>query len=308
MFGCLICLKTMWKWSLLFGVLFTTQLLAFSSVALAADDQDEVEDEGTVDDDEEGQVDDEADVEDDEGEVEDDDGDSSETDVEKEDEIETLTAHPDTATAVIFSTGDEVELVAGKMFTSYIHFANTGSKNFIMTSVSGSFRYPQDYSYVIQNFTALPLNKMIDGGKEGSFVYEFLAAEMAAGRPFGLVLNLNYKDTEDKQYQDTVYNKTVTVQENEEGVDAETFFMYVILVALLGLALFGIYHGVASKSKRVKRATTSSMPVEMGTGDGNVDYSWIPQDTLKSMNKGSPSPRRSPRKRTSKRAPANEAE
>ncbi|XP_039251337.2 translocon-associated protein subunit alpha-like [Styela clava] len=302
----------MWKWSLLFGALFATQFLAFSGVALAAEDQDEVEDEGAVDDeedqlDDEGQVeDDEAEVEDDEGEVEED-SESTETDVEKEDEIETLTAHPDTSTAVIFSTGEEVELVAGKMFTSYIHFANTGSRNFIMTSVTGSFRYPQDYSYVIQNFTSLPLNKMIDGGKEGSFVYQFLAAEMASGRPFGLVLSLNYKDTEDKQYQDTVYNKTVTVQENEEGVDAETFFMYVTLAALLGLALFGIYHVVGSKSKRVKRVTTSA-PVEMGTGDGNVDYSWIPQDTLKSMNKGSPSPRRSPRKRTSKRAPANEAE
>lgn len=294
----------MLKLSILFCLLFSTHLLCFQSAYIAKAEQDEVEDEIAGDDDLVDVEDDEAEVEDDEAEVEGEEG--GEPDAEEE--VESLSAHPDTTTAILFSSGEEAELTAGKAVTSYIHFANTGSKNFIMTGISGSFRYPQDYSYYIQNFTTVPLNKMIDAGKEGSFVYEFMAADMAAGRPFGLVLNLDYKDTEDKLYQDTVFNKTVTVQENEEGVDAETFFMYVVLTALLSLGLFGLYSVAASKSKKIKRATSSkSAPVEMGTTTANVDYSWIPQDTLKSMNKGSPSPRRTPRNR-SKRSTASETE
>lgn len=295
--------RIMLKLSILFCLLFSTHLLCFQSTSLARAEQDEVEDEAAGDDDLVDVEDDEAEVEDDEAEVEGDEGGEPDT----EEDVESLTAHPDTTTAILFSSGEEVELTAGKVATSYIHFANTGSKNFIMTGISGSFRYPQDYSYFIQNFTTVPLNKMIDAGKEGSFVYEFMAADMAAGRPFGLVLNLDYKDTEDNLYQDTVFNKTVTVQENDEGVDAETFFMYVVLATLMALGLFGLYGVAASKSKTIKRATSSkSAPVEMGTTAANVDYSWIPQDTLKSMNKGSPSPRRT--RNRAKRSTASETE
>lgn len=299
----------MWKLSILFCLLFSTHLLCIQNKFAANAQQDEVEDdEGEID-----ETGEDVEIDDDEAEVEDDDDEAEvegqESDSESEDQVATLAPHPDTATAILFSSGEDAELIAGKAVTSYVHFANTGSKNFIMTGISGSFRYPQDYSYYIQNFTSLPLNKMIDAGKEGSFVYEFMAAEMAAGRPFGLVLELNYKDTEDNLYLDTIFNKTVTVQENEEGVDAETFFMYVVLTSLLALAVFGLYTVAASKSKKIKRATSSKshVPVELGTTGGNVDYSWIPQDTLKKMNKGSPSPRRTPRNRA-KRSPAGETD
>ena len=37
-------------------------------------------------------------------------------------------------------------------------------------------------------------NKMIDAGKEGSFKYLFKPGELAGGRSFGLVVNVNYAD------------------------------------------------------------------------------------------------------------------
>lgn len=42
-------------------------------------------------------------------------------------------------------------LLAGKETESYIHFANGGSDNFIINSIDASFRYPQDFSYIMQN-------------------------------------------------------------------------------------------------------------------------------------------------------------
>nr|CAB3266611.1 translocon-associated protein subunit alpha-like [Phallusia mammillata] len=261
------------------------------------------------------------DVEDDEGEVEDeeDEGEVVEESEdgaypaggEAEDEVEPITAHKETETAIIFDDGAEPSVIAGKKESGYIHFSNTGSNNFIITSIDGSFRYPQDFSYVIQNFTVSSPNKMIDAGKQGSFRYDFTPGELSGGRSFGLLININYKDTEDNIYKDAVYNQTIQVLENEEGVDTETFFMYMMLLALGALGLLGLYH-VAGSKKRGKRinpnkpASADSPSFETGTANGPVDYAWIPEETLKAMSKATPSPKRSPRKRVTRKS--NEAD
>lgn len=36
---------------------------------------------------------------------------------------------------------------------------------------------------------------MVDAGKEGSFMYPMMTSEYASGRPFGLLLTIDYKDT-----------------------------------------------------------------------------------------------------------------
>ncbi|XP_018667241.2 translocon-associated protein subunit alpha [Ciona intestinalis] len=298
------------KFSLLFLLVFPTVMLVEKQGLASAEDaaEDEVmnEDEGeAVEEDEDESV-----VEE-EGETED--PNIAATEEETEDEAEPITAHREAETAIIFNSGVEPEIIAGKKASGLIHFSNTGSNNFIITSIDGSFRYPQDFSYVIQNFSVIAPNKMIDAGKEGSFQYDFLPGELAGGRSFGLLINVNYKDTEENIYKDAVYNQTIQVLENEEGVDAETFFMYIMLMALGFLGLFGLYHLVGSKGRKTKKrsapSVTATSPngnvVETGT-NGPVDYKWIPEETLKAMNKGSPSPGRSPRKRHTKKASAAE--
>lgn len=52
----------------------------------------------------------------------------------------------------------------------------------------------QDYQFYIQNFTALQLGIMVPPSKQATFEYSFIPAEPMGGRPFGLVINLNYKD------------------------------------------------------------------------------------------------------------------
>lgn len=87
-----------------------------------------------------------------------------------------------------------------------------------MDSLDASFRYPQvrtrpdwngadesphhdvvvflrqDYQFHIQNFTALQLGTEVPPGRQATFEYSFIPAEPMGGRPFGLVINLNYKD------------------------------------------------------------------------------------------------------------------
>ena len=116
------------------------------------------------------------------------------------------------------------------------------------------------------------------------------------GRPFGLVINLNYKDLNGNVFQDAVFNQTVTIIKREDGLDGETIFMYMFLAGLGLLVVFGLHQ--LPESRKRKRPIQK---VEMGTSSQNdVDMSWIPQETLNQINKASP--RRLPRKRAQKRS------
>ena len=122
------------------------------------------------------------------------------------------------------------------------------------------------------------------------------------GRPFGLVINLNYKDLNGNVFQDAVFNQTVTIIKREDGLDGETIFMYMFLAGL-GLLVVVCLHQLPESRKR-KRPIQK---VEMGTSSQNdVDMSWIPQETLNQINKASP--RRLPRKRAQKRSVGSDEE
>lgn len=241
--------------------------------------------------------------EEEEGVVEDEDdsndvlaNDNVEEEVEEEEEV---TSHKDVNTAILFQSGFEPVVTAGKKAKGYIHFSNGGSNSFVVTNIDGSFRYPQDYSYTIQNFSSIHPNKVVDAGKESSFSYLFTPGELAGGKSFGLSIIVNYKDLEGNFYQDAVFNQTIQVEENDDDVDTETFFMYLMLTGLGALAILGLYHVTSSKTKRTKRSQSSSNVtnggLEIGTTGGPVDYGWIPQETLKVLQK-TPSPRLSRRK------------
>ncbi|EPQ17010.1 Translocon-associated protein subunit alpha [Myotis brandtii] len=152
----------------------------------------------------------------------------------------------------------------------------------------------QDYQFYIQYFTALPLNTVVPPQRQATFEYSFIPAEPMGGQPFGLVINLNYKDLNGNVFQDAVFNQTVTIIEREDGLDGETIFMYMFLAGLGLLVVVGLHQLLESRKR--KRPVQK---VEMGTTSQNdVDMSWIPQETLNQINKASP--RRLPRKRAQK--------
>ncbi|XP_041735936.1 translocon-associated protein subunit alpha isoform X2 [Coregonus clupeaformis] len=257
--------------------------------------QDATEDEEAADEDD---VD--VNTEDDEAEVEDDE--NTELIEEKEEEEAIggeVNASPNADTTILFVKGDDFP--ANDIVKFLMGFTNKGSDNFVVESLDASFRYPQDFQFYIQNFTALQLGIVVPAGRQATFEYSFIPAEPMGGRPFGLVINLNYKDSNGNMFQDAVFNQTVTITEREDGLDGETIFMYVFLSGLGLLVVVGLHQLLESRKRRRPAAK-----VEMGTSSHNdVDMSWIPQETLNQImqsRRDKASPKRSPRKRTQKRS------
>ncbi|KAK3085467.1 hypothetical protein FSP39_003825 [Pinctada imbricata] len=253
--------------------------------------------------------------EDDEASVEDEDTDDKDpaavTETEKteeedegdEEEESRLQPSPDVDTVILFTKPQgTTDLPAGDTVRFLVGFTNKGNSKFTVETLEASFRYPQDYSFFIQNFTAAQYNKEVEGQRQASFEYGFSPNEAFAGRPFGLSILLNYKDEEGKQFQSAVFNETVNIVEPDEGLDGETFFLYVFLAALVVLLLVGAQQLLGSLSR--KHLSKPRPPVERGTQNTDVDYDWIPEETIKMENLNrSPgrSPKKSPRQRKNKR-------
>lgn len=207
-----------------------------------------------------------------------------------EDEPE-VTTSPDASTYLLFTKplytpGAVLDLPAGVPVDFLIGFTNTGLDQFIIENVEASFRYPMDYNYYIQNFTAVPFNREVLAGHEATISYSFVPSETFAGRPFGLNIALAYRDNSGIQFTEAVFNETVNIVEIDEGLDGETFFLYVFLAAIAVLLLVvGQQFLVGSVGKR-KRAQVSRKTIETGTTSStDVDYEWLPQETLKAIRK-----------------------
>ncbi|XP_054879863.1 translocon-associated protein subunit alpha-like [Poeciliopsis prolifica] len=296
-------LKFMPKLCLLLLVAFPVTILIKGPVAsaqdLTEDEEAEAVDEDVVDDVTAEDEDDEAEVEDDE---------NTELTEEKDEEEEALVgevkASPNADTTILFVKGEDFP--ANNIVKFLLGFTNKGPENFMVESLDASFRYPQDYQFYIQNFTALQLGTVVPPGRQATFEYSFIPAEPMGGRPFGLVINLNYKDSSGNVFQDAVFNQTVTITEKEDGLDGRNvstaeIFMYVFLSGLGLLVIVGLHQLLESRKRR-----RPAPKVETGTSSHNdVDLSWIPQETLNQImqsRRDKASPRRSPRKRNQKRS------
>jgi len=160
-----------------------------------------------------------------------------------------------------------------------------------------------DYSFFIQNFSMIHCDRTVKPKEQTTIAYSFIPSESFASRPFGLTVNLNYRDAEGNAYLEAVFNETVNIIELDDGLDGETIFLYVfmaacaVLLAVVGQQLLATYG---------RKRPSKSKPVEIGTSNPNdVDYDWLPEQTLNEINKGKitpkTTPRQSPRQRLAKR-------
>lgn len=217
---------------------------------------------------------------------------------------------PDAATTILFikpiviTPGANLDLPAGNLVEFLVGFTNKGEQDLVLETLDASFRYLMDFSYYIQNFSTLAYDRTVKPGHEATLAYSFIPAEAFAGRPFGLSVNLKYRDASGNQFYEGVYNETVNIVELEEGLDGETFFLYVFLGACCVLLLVAGQQFLVSVGKKRVGSTTKRPVIETGTSNPNdVDYEWLPKETLQSLNK---SPRvrqtkQSPRQRKTKR-------
>ena len=187
-------------------------------------------------------------------------------------------------TKPVTSYGDNIfDLQAGFPVEFLVGFTNKGVEDYVVESMEASFRYPMDYTYYIQNFTALPYNKEVKPLQEATFAYSFIPNEAFAGRPFGLNIQLNYRDASGNFYQEAVYNQTLNIVEVSEGLDGETFFLYVFLGAACVLALVLGQQALSSLARRRAHRATAR-PLETGTAQ-DVDYDWLPREVVNQLKK-----------------------
>lgn len=281
---------------LLFLLIFpSTFVLQHNGIAYAQDDMDIAE----------GEEEEEIQVEDEPSPPSGDPGDAmvptgEETDDEGEDESTQLKPSADADTYFLFTkpVKQTLELPAGKDVQFLVGFTNKGDNDFVLDTLDASFRYAMDFSFYIQNFTTISCDRMVKPKQQVTLYYAFYTSETFSSRPFGLTVNLLYHDLEGNQYLDAVFNETVNIIEIDEGLDGETFFLYLFMAAVGVLLVIGGQHFLSTYMKR-KPSHSQKLKIEMGTQNANdVDYDWLPSNTLSELNK---SPRRSPRQRKVKR-------
>ncbi|XP_015512963.1 translocon-associated protein subunit alpha [Neodiprion lecontei] len=223
-------------------------------------------------------------------------------------EGETTKASADAETVILFtkpvvSSPASMELPAGVLVEFLVGFTNKGEVDFTIDTVDASFRYPMDFNFYIQNFSTITYNKVVKPNHEATVAYSFIPSEVFAGRPFGLNINLNYRDANGIGFTDAVYNETIQIIELDEGLDGETMFLYVFLAACVILTLVGGQQLLSSFGRKSRFSSGRKAPVEMGTSNpNNVDYDWLPKDTLNRLSKSPRTPKQSPRQRKAKRS------
>ncbi len=115
--------------------------------------------------------------------------------------------------------------------------------------------------------------------------------------------NSLYFEQDGAAFVGTVFNKTIPIIEVDDGLDGETFFLYVFLAGLVvlvcvlaqqfffwgkrkagkgGVSSLGSSVAKGFMSARNSRRTQS---VEMGTksSDDEVDYDWLPKETVRGL-------------------------
>lgn len=228
------------------------------------------------------------------------------------DEVGESTKSPDADTQLLFvrplyTPGSQLELPGGVPVEFLIGFLNKGKLDFIIESVEASFRYPMDFTYYIQNFSAIAYNREVKSDSEATVSYSFLPSEQFAGRPFGLNIAINYRDSSGAGFAEAVFNETVLITELDEGLDGETFFLYVFFAAIFVLLLVVGQQFLGSIGKK-KRSQNIRKQVETGTSNNtDIDYEWLPAQTLRTLQsspngKGKISPKQSPRQRSKRSA------
>jgi len=234
---------------------------------------------------------DEVEDEDDEGVIEEE---GTEAPAQGEEEEGSKTTSPDADTTILFTKPpgtSNLELPAGQITEFLVGFTNKGEDEMVVDSVEASLRYPMDFTYHIQNFSAIAYTKVVKPKQQATVAYSFVPADAFAGRPIGLVINLQYRDSLGNMFIDPVFNETVQIVEFDEGFDTETFFMYVTIGGSLVLLLFLGFNYLAGGSKK-KSSARARAAMETGTGkDDGVDYEWIPKSALRTPGSGKTSPR-----------------
>merc|ERR1719427_1400142 len=137
---------------------------------------------------------------------------------EEDDGKKTTSADADTTILFTKPPGtSNLELPAGQITEFLVGFTNKGEQEMMVDSLEASLRYPMDFTFHIQNFSAIAYAKTVKPKQQATVAYSFIPADAFASRPIGLTINLNYRDAAGNFFIDPVFNETVQIVEFDEG-------------------------------------------------------------------------------------------
>lgn len=180
------------------------------------------------------------------------------------------------------------EFPIGKEVHYIIGFKNKGQKDFYLNNLDSSFRYSLDFNYILQNFTSYPFNRLVEPNGETTVGYSLYVSEQYAARAYGFTVNLLYSDKDGVQYQNTVFNETVTLIEIDDGLDSESFFLYLLLAGIVALIIYGLNKLYVKYVNPTKRSSIKpSAEQEKVSNTKEVDYDWLPPAMVANLKKTS---------------------
>eukprot|EP01116_Phalansterium_solitarium_P003793 TRINITY_DN14614_c0_g1_i1.p2 TRINITY_DN14614_c0_g1~~TRINITY_DN14614_c0_g1_i1.p2 ORF type:complete len:284 (+),score=89.33 TRINITY_DN14614_c0_g1_i1:69-854(+) len=158
----------------------------------------------------------------------------------------------------VVADSNPVELLVG--------FSNVGDKNLNVSFIQAALMYPQDHRYFIQNYSRWSYSQIVKPEEQATFLYKFLPDAGLDVRDFDLTVIVFYNDGAEGYYATTVYNDTVSFVDRSDAVDAQTFFTYVGVIAVAGLAAFIAYKNFfaapkKSRARKIETGTRAEVPV-----------------------------------------------
>merc|ERR1711892_782544 len=173
----------------------------------------------------------------------------------------------------------EAQISAGKVAEVLVsvRIDPEATDKYTFAMIDGGFHYPQEWGYKVQNFSSIRYGRELNAGEEATFMYPFMAAELAGGRSYGLQLNLHYMNDapQPQVFTEAFYNSTVEVAENMDNAIAEQMFMLLTLVVVGGV-VFAYFAAKVSPKKAAKADA--------------ADVSWIPKEHQKRSASATASP------------------
>lgn len=160
-----------------------------------------------------------------------------------------------------FPAGDVIPIIMG--------FHNAAATNYTVTAIMGSLNQLNFFNMYIQNFTMQRYGIIIPPNNEVTLEYRFRPDPALASMEFFIAFTVFYEDFNRQQYSSTFFNETVDITEPEKLFDTEGLFMYIMILVLLALAVFGLLRWLGNLSvfKKVAATEKSRTSAKSDTGD-----------------------------------------
>ncbi|KAL6074295.1 hypothetical protein QOT17_004327 [Balamuthia mandrillaris] len=181
---------------------------------------------------------------------------------------------PFASTSYVFPSSPEKRFPSGEHIEILVGFRNNGEESLNITSVEASFNHPLDHRHYIQNFTRGHYGLVVRPASEASFSYVIRPDVMLEPKPMDLVVSVHYHDERHVNWTTVVFNSTIEMVDAGTAVDAETFFILLLVAAGAGLLLFVVSRVLPSFRKSGGR-TKVERGTKKGAGQDQVDQEWL---------------------------------